>query len=61
MEKLDMLLIASALQPYRFVIKDVKNPNKDCMFYSEDHDMGKTIPYCNRYGTFCPDEKCDIC
>jgi len=24
----------------------------DCRYYEEEHDMGKTIPYCGRYDKF---------
>lgn len=35
---------------------------KDCRFYKEEHDMGATIPYCERLGyDNCFDFDCGQC
>lgn len=33
-------------------------PKFDCLFYGQEHDMGATIPYCEKHGD-CFD--CSIC
>lgn len=35
-------------------------PRQDCEYYDEEHDMGKSIPYCKRIGAYC-DFDCENC
>lgn len=35
-------------------------PKQDCEYYDEEHDMGRSIPYCKRIGAYC-DFDCANC
>lgn len=45
----------SVLQDWR---EDFKT---DCYFYTEDHDMGATIPWCTSKKAICEPHQCNGC
>lgn len=40
--------------------KQTAEPKQDCEYYDEEHDMGKSIPYCKRIGAYF-DFDCENC
>lgn len=53
-----MLLLAYGKSD--ILTKQTTEPKQDCEYYDEEHDMGRSIPYCKRIGAYC-DFDCENC